>query len=101
MNPSLLGAVHGLTEVVDEVRVDLEDDGLGEGGDEDVAYLLVLVPVLDGLGEGDAEEEVALQDLGHAVEEHVHFGGAQDRRTALFQRPLVILQVIYSKYQII
>ena len=69
----LLSALHGRREVVDEVWVDFEDHGLRERGHEDVADLLLLVPVSDGLGESDSEERVAVEDLGNSVEQKLDF----------------------------
>jgi len=69
----LLCALHGGREVVDEVGVDFEDHGLGERGHEDVADLLLLVPVADGLGESDSEERVTVEDLGNSVEKKLDF----------------------------
>ena len=88
----LLCALHRGREVVDEVGVDLQHDGLREGGHEHVTDLLILVPVLDGLGESDPEESVAVQDFRDSVEEKLDLVVAQDRWVAVFQRFLVILK---------
>ena len=68
----LFGALHGSREIVDEVRVDLEDEGLGEDGDEDVADLFFLVPIPDGLGECDSEECVTIEYFWNLVEEKLY-----------------------------
>ena len=88
----LFGTLHGRSEVVDEVRVDLEHDGLRKRGHEDVSDLLVAIPVLDGLGESNPEESVAVQDFRDSVEEKLDLVVALDRWVAVFQRFLVILK---------
>ena len=46
----VLDGLHRHGEVVDEVRVDVEDVRLGEGGDEDVPDALFSVPLPHGIG---------------------------------------------------
>ncbi len=87
----LLGTFHRCGKVIDKVRVDFEDDGLRKGSDEDVADFLVRVPVLDGLGERDSEEEMTLKNIRDLVEERLDLGSAEDGRVALLQRLLVVV----------
>lgn len=86
------GEVHGDGEVVDEAAVDVEDDGLGKRGDEDVADLLLLVPVAHTFPQSDPEQRVALEDFREPVEERGDLGSAQNGRRALLQRLLVVLK---------
>ena len=79
-----------MVEIVDKVRIDLEDFRLREARDEDVPDLFLLVPPLDGLGECHSELEVVVEDLLHPVEENVHLGLAEDGRTGLLQGQLVV-----------
>lgn len=64
----LFGTLHGRSEIVDEVRVDFEDEGLGEVGNEDVADFLFLVPIPDGLGKCNSEERVTIEYFRNLVE---------------------------------
>ena len=68
----LFCALHGSREVVDEVGVDLEDHGFGEGGHEHVPDLLLLVPVSDGLRECYAKEGVTVEYFWNSVEQKLN-----------------------------
>ena len=86
------GQVHSGRKIVDKPAVDVQDDGLRERRHEHVADLLLFVPVPHALCQGYAEEGMALEDFGQAVEKSGYLRAAQDGRAALFQGLLVVLR---------
>ena len=56
----LLGALHRGREVVDEVRVDLQNDGFAEVGHENITDFFLFVPISNSLGQGNSKNCMTL-----------------------------------------
>lgn len=90
----LLGQGDSGRKVVDEGAVGVEDDGLAEVSNEDVAKLFVLVPVADAVRQREPKHVVVVEYLLALVEQGRYLGLAQNRRRRLLERLLVVLQIV-------
>lgn len=65
----LFGEIHRDGEIVDESAINIEDNGLAEAADENIAELLILVPRLHAFIQSEPKYCVALQNLRQFVKQ--------------------------------
>lgn len=70
----LLCNFHGTSKVINKVAVYVQNNSFGKWSNKHIPNLLLSVPLADTLGQSDAEQRVALQDLWYPVEQCGEFG---------------------------